>query len=636
MSYASKSTLLLIWYVFCRIINKKNKFRSYEDEEMIILLRGVIITMFLLSLFGMNSRAATQEEQIEALKEQMKEIQRQNEEHIEELRRQNQKQIEELQKKIEGLEAGREIEQKKIEDLTVKKELEETGAWLKHFISIGFNPDFTSYFRTRASVFKNATFIGAVPGQKDNIFFVDSRLLISPMIKIGEKLSIRGQIDVFPNIIWGGLGNASVAQKTFDAPSPSDSFRGALLREVTDTVSGNVLSPVDTNNQFFNVRALYMVAKLPVGMLWVGRQPFDWGLGILNNAGSMPDQDLGSVVDRFEFDTAPLALIDKRLENLTFAFIADRLSQGTTISNNQGEGWEYGVGVFYKDSNLEMGGYIFQVFQNNFNLSNGLTADLSGTFQWSLYSRYKKDPFVFSFEFQDLFGKVTNLEDPLPATIGSNSIDISPTNLLLAGRVEFCPSVKGVSVVVVEGGGAHGDNTTTPNKFEGNAIFFNNAYTIDNLLFKHIIPNIYANEGSVTNSWYLRAWSTLKLNEGLYFTPQALFAWVDQTNALSQNVITPLPNVGRFLGTELEGTLSWKIFDHLYLDLIGSVVIAGGGLKDLFSQRAFIEGAVPSIGAAGPPAAPFAFQGRFVVTLDSVIKTWTGSSSLLQRGFYEQ
>jgi hypothetical protein len=605
---------------------------------MKILLDVAIIAVFLLSsLFCASSYAATQEEQIEVLKEQIKEIQRQNQEQIEELRRQNQKQIEDLQKKIENLEAGKkEPEQKKMEDLTVKKEPEEKGIWWKNFIGIGFNPDFTSYFRTRASVFKNATFIGAVPGQNDNIFFVDSRLLISPMIKIGENLSIRSQIDVFKNIIWGGLGNDSVSQKLFVAPSSSDSFRGALLREVTDTVSGNVLSPTDTNNQFFNIRSLYMVAKLPIGELWVGRQPFDWGLGILNNAGSLPDQDLGSVVDRFELDTAPLALLDKRLENLLFSFIVDRLSQGTTISNNQGEGWEYGVSIYYKESNLEVGGYIFQLFQNNFNLSNGLTADLSNTFEWSFYSRYKKDPFVFSFEFQDLFGKVNNLQAPLPTFIGSNSIDISPKNFLLAGRVEFYPSVKWISAIAVEGGGAKGDNTTTPNKLEGNGIFFNNAYTIDNLLFKHIIPNIYANEGSVTNSWYLRAWSALKLNDRLYFTPQAIFAWVDQRNALGLDFVTPLPKVDRFLGTELEGTLSWKILDHLYFDIIGSVVIAGGGLKDLYSQRAFIEGIVPSIDAARPPAAPFAFQGRFVVTLDSVIKTWTGSSSLLQRGFYSE
>ena len=152
------------------------------------------------------------------------------------------------------------------------------------------------------------------------------------------------------------------------------------------------------------------------------------------------------------------------------------------------------------------------------------------------------------------------------------------------------------------------------------------------LLFKHIIPTIYATEGSVINSWYLRGWTTVKMNETLYFTHQALFAWVDERNALSLDI--PLPKVDRFLGAEIEGTLTWKIADGLWFDLIGSVVIPAGGLDDLFSQRAFIEGAVPSIEAADPADAPFAFQGRFVVALDSVIKSWTGYSSLLRRAYY--
>jgi len=128
----------------------------------------------------------------------------------------------------------------------------------------------------------------------------------------------------------------------------------------------------------------------------------------------------------------------------------------------------------------------------------------------------------------------------------------------------------------------------------------------------------------------------MKLLDALYFTPQALVAWVDERDALSLDPVTPLPKVNRFLGTELEGTLTWKILDHLWFDLIGSVVIAGDGLDDLVSQRAFIEGVVPSIGAADPPKAPFAIQGRFVLTLDSIIKTWTGSSSLKQRAWFHE
>ena len=601
---------------------------------MKVPLRVVVIVLLLSPLFSASSQALSQQEQIEALKKQIEEIQRQNQKQIEELQRQNQEQIEQLKRKIQDLEAGKETERREIEDLVTKKEAEEKEAWWKRLKLIGFNPDFPSYFRIRSMFFKNATFVGAVPGKDDDIFFVDSRLLISPMLKITDNLSIRAQIDVFKNIIWGGLGDASVADKFFEAPSPADSFRGALLREAIDTISGNVLSPVEEVD-FFDIRSLYMVARVPIGELWVGRQPYDWGLGILANAGSMPDQDLGSIVDRFEFDTAPLALLDERWENLTFAFLIDRLSQGLSLVNGaDGNGWEVGFGALYRGENLQLGGYMFLLSQNNFDISGGLTGDLDNNVNWSIYAKYAYDPFFVSFEFQDLFGKINDLEEPLPSILGNNDIDISPEDFLLAARVGYDPSPTFIDVIVAEFGWANGDDKKTPDKLEGNAIFFNNAYTVDNLLFKHIIPNIYANEGSVTNSLYLRVWSTLKLNEVLYFTPQALFAWVDERNALSLDLLTPLPEVGRFLGTEIEGTLTWKIIDHLWFDLIGSVVIAGDGLKDLFSQRAFIEGVVPSIGAARPPDAPFAFQGRFVVTLDSLIRTWTGSSSLLKRAYY--
>ncbi len=515
-------------------------------------------------------------------------------------------------------------------------------------LELGFSPDFTSYFRIRARVFENATFMGATPGEDDDIFFADSRLLVSPMLKVNDRISVRTQLDIFSNFIWGGLTDSLVSTKVFQAGDDpqvpdlgeaaftrrdlQDSFRGALLTSVTDTFTGNVFSPTEEED-FVQVRSIYIVGRTPIGELWIGRQPFDWGLGLVNNAGGMPDQDLGSIVDRFEFDTTPFALLDKRWEDLLFAFIVDRLGEGRSISNlNEGDGWEYGVVVFYEGSSLALGGYIFSLYQNNFNLSSGLSADISPAVNWSLYFKHKTDVFSFSFELQHLFGEINDLEDPLPELIGSDSIDISAENLLLAGIAEFYPSVDGISVVAVEGGWANGDDASTPDKLEGNGIFFNNAYTIDNLLFKHIIPTIYAIEGSVINSWYLRGWATVKMNERFYFTPQVLFAWVDERNAFSLD--TPLPKVDRFLGAEIEGTLTWRIADGFWFDLIGSVVIPGGGLDDLFSQRAFIEGAVPSIEAADPADAPFAFQGRFVVALDSVIKSWTGYSSLLRRAYY--
>lgn len=81
---------------------------------------AIAIVSLLIPVFAANSQAQTQSEQIEALKRQIKEIQRQN-----------QQQIEELRKKVEELEATREADKKKAEELTAAGTKEEEEAWWK-------------------------------------------------------------------------------------------------------------------------------------------------------------------------------------------------------------------------------------------------------------------------------------------------------------------------------------------------------------------------------------------------------------------------------------------------------------------------------------------------------------------------
>ncbi len=607
------------------------------------LLLGMGLCCFLLFCFfptGHTYAESEVEKQIDSLRKQVQELHLQYQREREELERKYGTQMEMLEKRIDELEArlrnrekGHENEER---SAVASLPLEEGPPAFSPSpqVKVLFSSDFPTYFRTRVRLFSNGTFVGAVPGENDEVFFVDSRLLVSPMVKVGGKLSIRSQLDIAKNIIWGGLTNENIAQKVFEAPSPSDSFRGALLREVTNPLSGEAVSPVDEDEGFFNLRSLYVVAEVPVGELWIGRQPFDWGLGILNNAGSMPDQDLGSIVDRFEFDTAPLALVDERWEKLLFFFAVDRLAEGLSVSGfNEGDGWEIGGGIYYQGDNLNLGGYLFSVYQNNFDLSGGLGADVNPAINWSLYLDYKSDHFRVAFEFQDLVGKIDGLEAPLPDLLGSRKIDITPENFLLVARVEFYPRGDKSSVVAIESGWSNGDDARTPDKLEGGGIFFNNAFVIDNLLFKHMIPTVYGVEGSVINSWYLRTWARVGLSDSLHFTPQVVVAWVDERNALGTDLLNPLPPVRRLVGTELEGTLTWKVIDGMWFDFIGSAVIAGGGLDDLLSQRAFIEGVVPTIDSANPPGRHFAFQGRLIVTVDGLIKNWMGSSTFMPRWF---
>ena len=182
---------------------------------------------------------------------------------------------------------------------------------LKSFNSInfGFSKDFPSYFRSRGRYIQNGTFLG-VTSADDEVFFFDSRLLISPKLDVEDYLSVRGQFDIARNIIWGGTGDELLSDTVFEAPSPGDSFRGAFIRDVTSTLTGDILTATDDDIDLVDIRSLYMVARTSYGEFYVGRQPFDFGLGIFNNAGGMPDQDLGSIVDRLEFDTLPFSLIN--------------------------------------------------------------------------------------------------------------------------------------------------------------------------------------------------------------------------------------------------------------------------------------------------------------------------------------
>ena len=104
----------------------------------------------------------------------------------------------------------------------------------------------------------------------------------------------------------------------------------------------------------------------------------------------------------------------------------------------------------------------------------------------------------------------------------------------------------------------------------------------------------------------------MKLSDNLAFTPQVLFAWNDETNptsafdssytgvpGLKPNLGTGIPittgEVEKYLGTEIEGTLSWTLHPGVNLDFIGSVVLAGDGLTDLLEAQVLMKVLQPRI-----------------------------------------
>ena len=148
---------------------------------------------------------------------------------------------------------------------------------------------------------------------------------------------------------------------------------------------------------------------------------------------------------------------------------------------------------------------------------------------------------------------------------------------------------------------------------------FSPAYNVDNLLFKHVIPTIYNIEASVINAIYVKAYANMKLSDNLAFTPQVLFAWNDETHATSAFDSGPLGpgisavEVDKYLGTEIEGTLSWTLHPGVNLDFIGSLVLAGDGLTGLIEHQRGAD-------AGTAEDTIWAYQTRLMVYIDQFVK----------------
>ena len=469
---------------------------------------------------------------------------------------------------------------------------------------------FPSYMRTRTRVIDNAT----TSGERINV--TDTTLRITPQLGLSDAVTVRAQVDVANNMIWGGVTSGFFGDYDSVVLSdlrPDDRFRGAIL-------TGG--KSVDLDHGFFNVRMLHADIVLPnnLGFVRIGRQPFDWGLGILANGGHDPHSDLGFVVDRALW----LKSFPAGAGTFTLVLVSDVFTQGTSLfASSTGTGYDIlaAAGIYNQqmgDVNVTVGAYGFpylhqkDIFSSTDPENPGATdVDVDRTGLYAGLLVLKAANWSFTYEVQMFGGGEIALGSIAPDV----ALDFEYA-FDMAGRLELYPSMMAqVSAIGVEAGWAQGDDGTTP-AIEGNALPFSPAYNVDNLLFKHVIPTVYDIEGSVINAIYARVYANMKLSENLGFTPQVLFAWNDETAAVSAFDHPGLGGAGigndgtfeadKYLGTEIEGTLSWTLHPGVNLDFIGSVVLAGDGLTDLLEQQ----------GAVDPDDTIWAFQSRLMVYID--------------------
>ena len=513
---------------------------------------------------------------------------------------------------------------------------------------------FPSFMRFRWRSIQNATYHNLLtPGvlhnisganrdsTGENINFADMTLRLTPQLVLSDAVTIRASIDVLSNAIAGGATDG-----LFGEDSDGSESGGAVMDDIrsTDRFNGALLhgnDAVTTDYGSFTVKFMHADINLgDRGFVRIGRQPFDFGMGIYANGGHDPYSDLGFNIDRLLW----LKGFATSMGSLTVVLVSDYISGGgdsgaDATSNDVGLFEGNGQTVDYlaaalilNNGGFTTGAYFFPyIEQNNMRVdldgqSAGTRVNWDMTFQlYDFYVEYKTADYRFISEIAGGYGELKADDNPDYYTVNNQYV--------AAARLELFNA--GVDKLSLEAGysqGDHSNSTSSSNDYEGNIIRGNGAYQLDNLLFKHVLPSLYQRSGSIMNAKYLKADADIAVGGGDNLNLAVLMAWLEETQPTGVGVDFGA-NLGAsdgvagtassYYGTEYEATYSTNLVDGVELSFIASIIDVGDGLNDLLIAAAYSEttagqNAVKS--AMDTESTIWAFQSRLLIFIDDFFK----------------
>ena len=513
---------------------------------------------------------------------------------------------------------------------------------------------FPSFMRFRWRSIQNATYHNLLtPGvlhnisganrdsTGENINFADMTLRLTPQLVLSDAVTIRASIDVLSNAIAGGATDG-----LFGEDSDGSESGGAVMDDIrsTDRFNGALLhgnDAVTTDYGSFTVKFMHADINLgDRGFVRIGRQPFDFGMGIYANGGHDPYSDLGFNIDRLLW----LKGFATSMGSLTVVLVSDYISgggdSGTDAASNDiglfegnGQTVDYlAAAVILNNGGFTTGAYFFPyIEQNNMRVdldgqSAGTRVNWDMTFQlYDFYVEYKTADYRFISEIAGGYGELKADDNPDYYTVNNQYV--------AAARLELFNA--GVDKLAFEAGysqGDHSNSSSSSNDYEGNIIRGNGAYQLDNLLFKHVIPSLYQRSGSIMNAKYLKADADIAVGNGDNLNLAVLMAWLEEKAPTGVGVDFG-QNLGNadgvagtassYYGTEYEATYSTNLVDGVELSFIASIIDVGDGLNDLLIAAAYSEtsagqNAVKS--AMDTESTIWAFQSRLLIFIDDFFK----------------
>jgi hypothetical protein len=471
----------------------------------------------------------------------------------------------------------------------------------------------------------------------EHIHFADMTLRLTPQLVLSDAVTIRSSIDVLSNAIAGGATGG-----LFGEDSDGSESGGVVMDDLryTDRFGGAFLwgdDAIDEDYGSFTVK--YMHADINLGdkgFVRIGRQPFDFGMGIYANGGHDPYSDKGFNVDRLLW----LKGFGTPLGSLTLVLVSDYLGGGSdfevgTHSSDSSFGLFDGNGqtvdylasaVIIANGNLVYGAYLFPfIEQNNMSIAGTMYRYDMALALYSAYAQYSGDGWQFITEYTGAYG---DLSPEASLDANQDQLVVKRTNYVAAARLTVDGTAP-FSKLLIEAGTSPGDErNTTSNDYEGSIIRFSGAYNLDNLLFKHVIPTLYQRSGSVINASYLRGAIDYGLANGDNLNLQVIMAWNENDNpadeGIGANAGTADGVVGTiddYIGTEYEATYSMDLVDGVELSLIGSYIDVGSGLEDALIAQAYNNtSGMRAKSLLETEGNIWAFQSRLMIFIDDFFK----------------
>ena len=471
----------------------------------------------------------------------------------------------------------------------------------------------------------------------EHIHFADMTLRLTPQLVLSDAVTIRSSIDVLSNAIAGGATGG-----LFGEDSDGSESGGVVMDDLryTDRFGGAFLwgdDAIDEDYGSFTVKFMHADINLgDKGFVRIGRQPFDWGMGIYANGGHDPYSDKGFNVDRLLW----LKGFGTPLGSLTLVLVSDYLGGGSdfeagTHSSDSSFGLFDGNGqtvdylasaVIIANGNLVYGAYLFPfIEQNNMSIAGTMYRYDMALALYSAYAQYSGDGWQFITEYTGAYG---DLSPDASLDANKDQLVVKRNNYVAAARLTVDGTAP-FSKLLIEAGTTPGDErNSTSNDYEGSIIRFSGAYNLDNLLFKHVIPTLYQRSGSVINASYLRGAIDYGLANGDNLNLQVIMAWNENDNPADQSIGAnagasdgTVGTIDDYIGTEYEATYSMDLVDGVELSLIGSYIDVGSGLEDALVAQAYANTTgMRAKSLLETEGNIWAFQSRLMVFIDDFFK----------------